>query len=81
MARKTIMDKVIYSGRELDLMTDVELSNIFKDHLVKFNGKTGRVVKFLAAEQWSDSKRTVCGFVINDYEVPITDDMEITLVK
>ena len=62
-------------------MTDVELSNLFKDHLVKFNGKTGRVVKFLAAEQWSDSKRTVCGFVINDYEVPITDDMEITLVK
>ena len=75
------MDKVTYSGRELDLMTDVELSNLFKDHLVKFNGKTGRVVKFLAAEQWSDSKRTVCGFVINDYEVPITDDMEITLVK
>ena len=75
------MDKVTYSGRELGLMTDVELSNIFKDHLVKFNGKTGRVVNFLAAEQWSDSNRTVCGFVINDYEVPITDDMEITLIK
>lgn len=81
MARKTIMDKVTYSGRELGLMTDDKLREIFMNHLVKFNGKTGRVVKFLAAEQWSDSKRTVCGFVINDYEVPITDDMEITLVK
>ena len=67
------MDKVTYSGRELGLMTDDKLREIFMNHLVKFNGKTGRVVKFL--------KRTVCGFVINDYEVPITDDMEITLVK
>ena len=71
----------VFDGKNIMALTDSQIREKLKDKVIHIrkNGDitcSGKVVNFFQAES-NTPNRSIVGFVLNNVEIPITQDMEI----
>lgn len=73
-----------YSAKDVDTLTDIEIQKLFDNKAVSIQkeGKDmyfGTVVNFFNCVNNGNSKRKICGLILNNVEISFTDDLEFII--